>query len=122
MNLGLESETLEFKKSTSEINEAMDDICSMLNKHGYGTLYFGVNPNGEVIGQEVSASTLDDVAKTIKQAIKPMIYAEIEKHDLNEKFSYIEVKIKGTERPYSSFGRYYKRVVDRAEEMTPSEL
>lgn len=122
MNLGIESEIIEFKKSTSEIKEAMDDICSMLNKHGYGTLYFGVKPNGDVIGQEVVASTLDDIARTIKEAIKPMIYAETEKVNLNDKFSYIIVKFNGKERPYSSYGRYYKRVVDRAEEMTPSEL
>ena len=43
MNLGIESETLEFKKTTGEIDKAMDNIASMLNKHGHGTLYFGVN-------------------------------------------------------------------------------
>lgn len=31
---------------------------SYLNKHGVGTLYFGVKPNGDVIGQEVSESSL----------------------------------------------------------------
>ena len=54
MNLGIESETLEFKKSTGELRAAMDDICAMLNKHGKGTLYFGVKPNGDVCGQEVN--------------------------------------------------------------------
>ena len=28
MNLGKENETLEFKKSTGELRDAMDDICS----------------------------------------------------------------------------------------------
>ena len=36
MNLGIESETLEFKKSTGEIEKAVDNIASMLNKHGHG--------------------------------------------------------------------------------------
>jgi ATP-dependent DNA helicase RecG len=40
MNLGKESETLEFKKTTGEIKEAMVSIASILNKHGVGTLYF----------------------------------------------------------------------------------
>lgn len=40
MNFGRENEQLEFKKSTSEVKEAMDDICAILNKHGSGTLYF----------------------------------------------------------------------------------
>lgn len=53
MNLGIESETLEFKKTTGEADKAMDNIASMLNKHGHGTLYFGVSPNGEVTGQQM---------------------------------------------------------------------
>ena len=85
MNLGIESETLEFKKTTGEVDKAMDNIASMLNKHGHGTLYFGVSPNGEVTGQQISASSLDDVAKKIKTAIKPMIYPEIKQEILEGK-------------------------------------
>ena len=50
MNLGKETETLEFKKTTGEMKEAMVSIAAMLNKHGIGTLYYGVKPNGEVVG------------------------------------------------------------------------
>ena len=121
MNLGIESETLEFKKTTGEVDKAMDNIASMLNKHGHGTLYFGVSPNGDVTGQQISASSLDDVAKKIKDAIKPMIYPEIKKEMMDGK-SVIRVDFSGKEKPYSSFGRYYKRVFDRTEEMTPDEL
>ena len=121
MNLGIENEVLEFKKSTSELKDAMDDICAMLNKHGYGTLYFGVKPNGDVCGQEVSASSLNDVATFIKTAIKPMIYPQIDKITLEGK-DVIKVEFKGNERPYSSYGRYYKRVHDRAEDIVPDEL
>ena len=121
MNLGIESETLEFKKTTGEVDKAMDNIASMLNKHGHGTLYFGVSPKGEVTGQQISASSLDDVAKKIKMAIRPMIYPEIKKERLDGK-DVIRVDFSGREKPYSSFGRYYKRVFDRTEEMTPEEL
>jgi len=121
MNLGIESETLEFKKTTGEVDKAMDNIASMLNKHGHGTLYFGVSPNGEVTGQQISASSLDDVAKKIKAAIKPMIYPEIRQEVLDGK-TVIRVDFSGKEKPYSSFGRYFKRVFDRTEEMTPDEL
>ena len=121
MNLGKENETLEFKKTTGELRDSMDDVCAMLNKHGYGTLYFGVKPNGDVCGQEVGASSLNDVATFIKTAIKPMIYPSIKEEILEDKHV-IKVDIAGTERPYSSYGRYYKRVFDRSEEMTPDEL
>ena len=43
-------ETVEFKKSTSEMKEGMASIAAMLNKHGRGTLYFGVRNDGEVVG------------------------------------------------------------------------
>ena len=56
MNLGKETETLEFKKTTGEINAAMVSIVAILNKHGIGTLYFGVKPNGDVVGQGISAA------------------------------------------------------------------
>ena len=121
MNFGKENESLEFKKTTGELRDAMDDVVSILNKIGKGVLYFGVKPNGDVCGQEVSASTLDDVATFFKKAIKPMVYPSI-KEEIIEGKHIVKVEFSGTERPYSSFGRYYKRVHDRAEEMTPDEL
>jgi ATP-dependent DNA helicase RecG len=115
MNLGIESETLEFKKSTGEIEKAVNNIASMLNKHGHGTLFFGVAPDGTVTGQQINASSLDDVAKKIKEAIRPMIYPEIRQEDLDGK-TVIRVDFSGSEKPYSCYGRYYKRVFDRTEE------
>ena len=65
MNLGKENETLEFKKTTGELKAAMISISSILNKHGIGTLYFGVKPDGEACGQEVSESSLRDVSRSL---------------------------------------------------------
>jgi len=121
MNYGKETEQLEFKKTTGEIKEAMDDICAILNKHGSGTLYFGIKPNGDVCGQEIGYLTLDDIARTCKEAIVPMIYPSIQEIDI-EGCKCIEVKFSGNERPYSSYGIFYKRVVDRSERMTPDEI
>lgn len=50
MNLGRETETLEFKKSTGELKEGIISICSILNKHQKGELYFGIKPDGTPIG------------------------------------------------------------------------
>ena len=54
MNLGSESETVEFKKSTGEHKEALQAISAMLNKHGRGELYFGCQRRnaapGDVVG------------------------------------------------------------------------
>lgn len=121
MKFGKESENVEFKKSTSQLSKSMDDIASILNKDGEGTLYFGVKPDGEVCGQEVTEKTLNDVAENIKASIKPMIYPKIEEIELVGK-SVIRVSFSGNEKPYSSYGRYFKRVFDRAEEMSAEEL
>ena len=78
MNLGKETETLEFKKTTGEMKDAMISISSILNKHGIGTLYFGVKPNGDVCGQDVSESSLRDVSRSVYESIRPQIFPAIE--------------------------------------------
>ncbi len=50
VNIGTENEKVEFKKSTSELIEGVISLAAMLNKHGEGTVYFGVKNNGDVIG------------------------------------------------------------------------
>ena len=121
MNLGKETETLEFKKSTSEIKEGMISIASILNKHGVGTLYFGVKSNGVVIGQDVSESSLRDVSRVVYESIKPQIYPAIEEIILDGKHV-IKVEFSGENSPYSAFGRYYLRTADEDREVTPEEL
>lgn len=79
MNLGMETETVEYKRSTGEMREGMESIASILNKHGHGTLYFGVRNDGEVIGQEVSEKTLRAVSQAVGNHIEPKIHPRIEK-------------------------------------------
>ena len=47
----IENETIELKKSTSELKEGIISIVSILNKHQNGKLFFGIKDNGEIIGQ-----------------------------------------------------------------------
>ena len=121
MNLGKESETLEFKKTTGEIKAAMVSIAAILNKHGVGTLYFGVKPNGDVTGQEVSESSLRDVSRNIYESIKPQIYPAINEVILEGKHL-IKIEFSGDHAPYSAAGRYYLRTADEDREVTPDEL
>ena len=72
------SESIVFKESISKLSKSMDDIVSILNKDGEGVLYFGIKPDGEVCGQEISEKTLNDVVENIKTSIKPMTYPKIE--------------------------------------------
>ena len=78
MNLGMETEKVEFKKSTSEIIEGVISLSAMLNKHGEGTVYFGVKNNGDVIGQkDLNENTLRDISRKIAEGIKPQIIPNI---------------------------------------------
>ena len=121
MNLGKETETLEFKKTTGEMKEAMVSISSILNKHGIGTLYFGVKPSGEVIGQDVSESSLRDVSRAVFENIKPQIYPVIEEVIMDNRHL-IKVEFSGENAPYSAAGRYYLRTADEDREVSPEEL
>ena len=58
----------------------MDDIVSILNKDGEEVQNFGIMPDGEVCGQEITKKTLNDVChqlishpeKIEKRAEKPL--------------------------------------------------
>ncbi len=112
-----ESETLEFKRSTSELKEAVKSIVAILNKHGKGDLYFGMKNDGTIIGQTITEKTLRDVSRAISDNIEPRIYPEIERTD-----NCIKVSFEGNEQPYFAYGRAYKRVADEDRQISAKEL
>lgn len=120
INLGRESEYVEFKKSTNELNEAMASISSMLNKNGKGTIYFGVRNNGDAIGQQISDSTLRDISRKIHEDIKPDIYPSI--HEMENSPGVIAVEFSGNDKPYSAKGLFYIRVSDEDRKIDIHEL
>ena len=115
-----ESETLEFKKSTSELKEAVISICAMLNKHKKGEVYFGVTDSGKIIEQEIGKDTLRDISREIHEKIEPKIYPVIEEMNIDGK-KCIHVAFEGNDTPYLAYGRAYKRVADRDLLMTRKE-
>lgn len=122
MNLGHETEMVEFKRSTSELREGMESIASILNKHGHGELYFGVRTDGEVVGQDVSEKTLRDVSQAVGNRIEPRIYPIVEERDDGEGHAYVCVAFEGHEPPYACDGRYRIRCADEDVPMSQEEL
>lgn len=122
MNLGRESETVEFKKSTSELKEGVISIASVLNKHGNGTLYFGVKDNGDVVGQDIGKDTQRDISRAISNHIKPDCYYEITVRKTPDEVEYIEVFFNGSDVPYSAYGRYYQRFADEDKIISRTQL
>lgn len=122
MNIGRESEIIEFKKSTSERREGLQSISSILNKHGNGVLYYGVLDNGDVIGQQLGKNTTNEIARDIKLYIKPTPYYEINVLKSNDDKDFIEIKFQGDLAPYSCFDIYYLRYDDRDEKISGDVL
>ncbi|MCJ7616926.1 MAG: ATP-binding protein [Desulfobacterales bacterium] len=89
-----ESETLELKKSTSELKEAIISVSSILNKHQMGELYFGIKNDGTIVGQNVSEQTIRNISKSISDNIEPKIFPEITDEKLEGK-SCILVNLRG---------------------------
>ena len=116
-----EDETLELKKSTSELKEAIISIVAILNKHGKGKLIFGIKDNGEVIGQQMTSQTIRNVSKQIAENIEPRIYPTVTKIQLEGK-ACMFVEFEGEDIPYFAYGRAYMRVGDEDRQLTQKEI
>src|SRR3989338_3646499 len=116
-----ESETVELKKSTSELKESIQSISAILNKHGSGMRYFGITDNGVIVGQDISSKTLRDVSKSISDHLEPKIYPKIKEIQLDGK-TCIQIEFSGQDAPYFAYGRAYMRVADENKPMSAREL
>ncbi len=116
-----ENEQLEFKKSTSELKQAIISLTSMLNKSHHGILFFGINNNGDIVGQQIGKDTTRDISFQIKNNIRPVINPSIEIVELEDK-NIIKVEVFGEDTPYSAYGRYYLRSDDEDLIMTNKQL
>lgn len=116
-----ESETLELKKSTSELKEALISIASILNKHQKGELYFGVDRDGKVVGQTVTENTLREVSRAISEHIEPKIFPKVNEVVIEGKHC-VHVEFAGNNVPYYAQGRAYMRVGDEDRQMSAKEL
>lgn len=121
MNLGRETETLEFKKSTGELKEGIISICSILNKHQKGELYFGIKPDGTPIGQEITEKTLRDVSQAIYNHIEPQIFPEITTVRIDGR-ECILVRFEGYNTPYFAYDVARIRVADEDKVLSQREL
>lgn len=64
---GDETSTLELKKSTGEMKDAMHSACAFLNTDG-GWLVFGVTPSSlKIVGQDVTDNTRMEIANALSK-------------------------------------------------------
>ena len=72
-----ESRTLELKKTTGELKDAMHTACAFLNSDG-GWLIFGVTPTSHrILGQDVTDNTKQEIARALS-GLEPLVDAVVE--------------------------------------------
>jgi ATP-dependent DNA helicase RecG len=105
-----ESATLELKRSTGELREAMQTLCAFANGKG-GRVIIGVKPSGEPVGQQVSEQTLHDIAAA-RERFEPPIAIDIETIEVATGKSALVVSVAGMKDsvPFTYDGRAFERV------------
>ena len=83
MIIGDETRTLELKKTTGELKDAMHSLCAMLNSDG-GYVVIGIAPTSlRIVGQMVTDSTRQEIAREIRK-LEPFVNMNVEYVDVPE--------------------------------------
>ena len=119
---GAESDTVEFKETTGQLERGVETLCAFLNGTG-GIVLFGVTDKGKIIGQKVSDRTKRDIAEAIRR-IEPFANIEISCIDIPDTDNSI-IALSAEEqrymRPFSYKGRAYQRIESVTSSM-PQEI
>jgi len=109
--VGGESETLELKRSTGQLNRAGQTLCGFLNYAG-GNVVIGVTDDGRIVGQEVSDKTRRELALMLGRFEPPALVQTrfVELPDGGRKVIVLEAQQQEDARPFMFDGRAYQRV------------
>ena len=98
---------MEFKRSAGQRTEGAKTVCALANGLG-GFVLFSVGDKGEIVGQQVATSTLEDVANELRR-IEPPVFPDIETIALKGSNTVIALRVPGggltnDGRPYQRHG------------------
>lgn len=117
-----EGPTLEFKRSTGQLREAMKSLCGMLNATGKGRVLFGVWDDGKILGQAVSEGTQRDIA-TASRRLEPPAVVQTKVVPAGPGGSVIIVDASARSAgPFTFEGRGYIRVGNTTQAMSHAEF
>ena len=117
---GGESEQIEFKRTTGELQGAMESLCGFLNGSG-GHVLFGVAQDARIQGQDVSDSTLQEVANAIRR-LEPPAWIEQTRIPVPGGREVLVLETTHRERgPYTYDGRPYQRIGPTTSRMVQSD-
>lgn len=101
---------VELKRSTGELRRGVQTVCAFLNGKG-GRVVFGVAPDGEIVGQQVSDKTLREVAQELA-ALDPPAKVAVHRIAVGAGREVLVLDVEGGSDlvPFTCDGRPYERV------------
>lgn len=113
-----ESDTLEFKESTKQIERGIETLCAFLNSKDGGTLLFGVTDKQEIVGQSDNDNIRKLIANHLRR-IEPAPDIETLFIAVGKEKSVIALIVKPNfqDGPYVCNGKPYIRVQSTTEVM-----
>jgi ATP-dependent DNA helicase RecG len=115
-----ESDRLEFKKSTGDLKGGMETLCGFLNGKG-GRVVFGVTQSGRILGQDISDSSLQDVARDIGRLEPPAGIAQIRIAVKDGREVLILQTTDRAQAPYTYYARPFRRIGSTTSVMPQAE-
>lgn len=119
-----EGQTIEFKASCSEQNDAIKSLCAFANAVG-GTVCLGVGDNGDVLGlaETMGRKTIENFANRIKTQTNPPMTPIIEVVDLKGKMvCFASISGHKAGELYFAFDRPMIRVGKTNQVMSPDQM
>lgn len=111
----LEKQNVEFKQVWKD--DYLKWICGMANSNG-GTLYIGLNDNGQAIGLDHPEKLLKELPNKIKNALGIIAKVKLVEKDI----PYISIEVEKYPIPISYHGKFYLRSGSNNHEVTGAEL
>lgn len=121
-NLGKECETVEFEDDLGQSEEGLRSLSAMLNRHNHGTVYFGVDNQGEITGLDAGKDAYESLRSLVRIRIQPRIVPLVSEHVTYDGRRYISLQASGYNTPYSYDGRYYMRDSSSDEGIGPETI
>ena len=118
----VETEYVEYKESTTELEDAVIALTAMLNKNGSGKVIFGMKDDETPVGQDVGKTTLKSISQHIHNFIEPRIIPTIDVTELENGRSIITVTVSGLNRPYAYKNNIYIRSDEENKRVPITEL
>ncbi|MDI6642045.1 MAG: putative DNA binding domain-containing protein, partial [Elusimicrobiota bacterium] len=115
-----ESETVEFKRSLSDINRIIETIVAFANTRG-GRILVGVK-DGEIFGIEIGRDSIEKLTQRIVAITDPKIYPEILVQDIDKRKVVIIKVNESKNKPHLAFNKAFKRVGKSTVQLSRDEL